>query len=111
MYLVLRYAAVGSWRYAGSAVKDLCRCRGGRAPHADVGVVKEECHMIPHKVQEPHGPKVEAAQRLQRQARQGSALQLACRQCMLSCTTDECARQQSAARTLMERERQLPLPC
>lgn len=41
--------------------------------------------MIAHKVQEPHGAKIEAAQRLQRQARQGGALQLACRQCMLSC--------------------------
>ena len=84
MYLILRYAAVGPWRDAGGAVKDLCRCRGGRAPHADVRVVQEERHVIPHKVQEPHGPEVEAAQRLQRQARQGGALQLACIQCVLN---------------------------
>lgn len=82
MYLVLRYATVGPWGYAGSAVEDLCRGRGGRAAHADVRIVKEERHVIPHKVQEPHGPKVEAAQRLQRQARQGGTLQLACIQCM-----------------------------
>ena len=87
MHLVLGDAAVGPWRDAGGAVKDLCRGRSGRAAHADVGVVQEERHVIPHKVQEPHGPEVEAAQRLQRQARQGGALQLACNQCTLNCTS------------------------
>ena len=84
MYLVLRDAAVGPWRDAGGAMEDLRRCRSGLAPHADVRVVQEERHVIPHKVQEPHGPEVEAAQRLQRQARQGRTLQLACIQCMLN---------------------------
>ena len=78
MYLVLRYATVGPWGYAGSAVEDLCRGRGGRAAHADVRIVKEERHVNPHKIQEPQGPKVEAAQRLQREPRQRLLLQLPC---------------------------------
>ena len=79
-YLGLGYAAMGSGGDAGRAVQHFSCCSSCGAAYADVRVVQKQRHMVTHKVEQPHGAKVEAAKCLQGQPSQRSTLELACTQ-------------------------------
>ncbi len=60
------------------AVEDAGGAQGGGLADGDVGVVEPLEHVLPGELEQPDGPEVEAAQRLQHQACQRAAMQFAC---------------------------------
>ena len=74
---------IGDWRQERKSTRsqnsaDLCRGQRGSSARGHVGLVQIRHHVVPAELQQPRRAKVEAAQRLQRQARQRLLLQLAC---------------------------------
>ena len=67
LYLILGDAPMGPWGKAGCTMQYFGCCSGRSSAYTDVRVIQKQRHMVAHKVKQPHGAKVKAAQCLQRQ--------------------------------------------